>query len=338
MNKEQAEEYTQSLGQIVAGSYRQIAVAHDLGVPAALGMGVDDWVRDRLGGYIRMAIPERREAVKLLTDQGRSLREIGAILGVSHEQVRQDVNFLTTEREAATRARIAAERQAKDDHKREILEKKIEIDSRLHVGDFRKLAHLIPDQTAELVFTDPPYDRDAIPLYGAAALEAARILKPGGSMLCYCGHHILPEVLPVCSISNGSWIGADVHDGGPMTRMKHYGIIAGFNPIIWLVKGERGSTNFVCDTVLSPREKDVHPWQRSVKTARHFIEALTSPNGIVVDFFAGGGTTIIAARELNRQWIAFEINEDAAHAIMERLAAGSHDFQKFRNRLGASLV
>jgi site-specific DNA-methyltransferase (adenine-specific) len=71
------------------------------------------------------------------------------------------------------------------------------------------------------------------------------------------------------------------------------------------------------------RKKNTHPWQQAVKTAQHFISALTSPNGIVVDFFAGGGTTIVATFGLNRQWIAFEINEDAANAIMERLAAGS---------------
>jgi DNA-binding CsgD family transcriptional regulator len=257
MNKEQAEEYTQSLGQIVAGSYRQIALPHDLGVPGALGMRLDEWVHDRLGGYIRMAIPNRKKAVQKLTAEGRSMRQVAAILGISKSQVANDVQDWTAQREAASRARIAAERQARDDHKRKILEKRFKIDSRLHVGDFRKLAHLIPDESAELVFTDPPYDRDAIPLYGAAALEAARILQPGGSMICYCGHHMLPEVLPVMiQHLKYFWIGAAVHDGGPMTRMKYYGIIAGFKPLIWLVKGVRGiPANFVCNTVLSKQEK-----------------------------------------------------------------------------------
>ncbi len=38
MNKDDAEEYTQSLGQVVGGAWRQIALAKRLGVPKALGV------------------------------------------------------------------------------------------------------------------------------------------------------------------------------------------------------------------------------------------------------------------------------------------------------------
>src|SRR5215467_14191617 len=95
MNTADAEEFTQSLGQIVAGSWRQIALAKRLGVPAALNMDMEQWVRERLGGYIRLSIPERQQAVKELTAQNYSLREVGEILGISHETVRGDVNNLT---------------------------------------------------------------------------------------------------------------------------------------------------------------------------------------------------------------------------------------------------
>ncbi len=66
MKKEDAEEFTQSLGQIVGGSWQQIALAKRLGVPQALGLTVDAWVNQRLGGYVRMSVEDRRKAVKEL--------------------------------------------------------------------------------------------------------------------------------------------------------------------------------------------------------------------------------------------------------------------------------
>src|SRR5213076_1993519 len=125
--------------------------------------------------------------------------------------------------------------QMKDDQAKAAFRKiKSKLPPDLHVGDFRKLAHVIPDGTAELVFTDPPYDRESIPLYEAAAKEAARVLKPGGSMICYCGHLIVPDVLPLMAEHiDYFWIGAHVHDGGPMSRMQQFGVVAGFKPLLW---------------------------------------------------------------------------------------------------------
>jgi phage N-6-adenine-methyltransferase len=94
MNAIDAEEYTQSLGQIVAGAWRQIALAHRLGVPAALGYkktdGLRRWVEERLGGYIKMTVNERREAVAELAAEGHSKREVAAIVGTDETTVRRD--------------------------------------------------------------------------------------------------------------------------------------------------------------------------------------------------------------------------------------------------------
>lgn len=90
MKREDAEEFTQSLGQIVGGSWRQIALAKKLGVPKALGLSVDEWVHQRLGGYVRLSINDRREAVEELSDEGLSNRAIGEVLGVDESTVRED--------------------------------------------------------------------------------------------------------------------------------------------------------------------------------------------------------------------------------------------------------
>jgi N6-adenosine-specific RNA methylase IME4 len=114
MKHEDAEEFTQSLGQIVGGSWRQIALAKRLGVPQVLGLSTEDWVQQRLGGYIKLSIPDRREAVKELTADGDSTRDVAEIVGVSHATVAEDVKNLTAGAELAEkRAAKEAAREAR---------------------------------------------------------------------------------------------------------------------------------------------------------------------------------------------------------------------------------
>ena len=47
------------------------------------------------------------------------------------------------------------------------------------------------------------------------------------------------------------------------------------------------------------------------------ILASTKPNDVVLDTFAGSGTTCALAQDLNRKWIAIELNPDYAEMIKE---------------------
>ena len=91
IEREDAEEYTEALGQIFGASYRLILHAERQGIPAALEMSTQEWVEERLGGYVRMSIPERREAVAELTEgEGLSNVKAAEILGVGEATVRRD--------------------------------------------------------------------------------------------------------------------------------------------------------------------------------------------------------------------------------------------------------
>jgi transposase-like protein len=91
ISKEDAEEWTQSLGQIASGAYRQIALADKLGVPEALGYpSLRDWVTERMGGYIRYSVEERRKIVEELNANGESLPKIAQILGVDASTLYKD--------------------------------------------------------------------------------------------------------------------------------------------------------------------------------------------------------------------------------------------------------
>jgi hypothetical protein len=230
--------------------------------------------------------------------------------------------------ENLVRSLDAVFRQASDDKRRKALHSRVKVASGLHVGDFRELSPgLIADESVELVFTDPPYDRDSLPLYGAAAKEAARILKPGGSMLIYSGGLQLPEeVAAMCQHLEWCWPCGSLHLDHP-NQMIRLGIENRIRLILWFVKGYRGDTQtFVSDVVTGERQKDVHDWQQHVEDAEYYIEKLTIKGGTVVDFCVGSGTTLVAAQKLGRQWIGFEIDKDTAKAASERLR--SHDVEQ----------
>jgi DNA modification methylase len=74
------------------------------------------------------------------------------------------------------------------------------------------------------------------------------------------------------------------------------------------------------DTVRSGREKDIHEWQQAIAEARYFIQKLCTPGGCVVDFFLGSGTTAVAAAELGRRFIGYEINAATIERAARRIA------------------
>lgn len=65
-------------------------------------------------------------------------------------------------------------------------------DERIIIGDFRDRAAMIPDNSLSLIFTDPPYDRQAQKLFPDLGAFAAAKLIEGGSLLCYVGQTQIP--------------------------------------------------------------------------------------------------------------------------------------------------
>ncbi len=192
----------------------------------------------------------------------------------------------------------------------------------LYHGDFRKIGHNIPDASVDLIFTDPPYDRKAIPLFDGLGEFAARVLRPGGSLITYVGQIQLPDAITDLAKHLRYWWTCSCYHSGPtLLRMNEYGIINGWKPMLWFVKETRGDKNtFVNDVATGTREKSHHEWQQAEAEARYFVELLTEPDGFVVDPFCGGGTTPAACIGLGRKWAAFEIDEANLASASLRIA------------------
>jgi hypothetical protein len=210
--------------------------------------------------------------------------------------------------------------------KAEAVKRRRNIDG-LRLGDFREIGNKIPDDSVDLIFTDPPYDRKAIELFDGLGEFAARVLRPGGSLIAYIGQIQLPDAVADLSKHLRYWWTCSCYHSGPtLLRMNEYGIVNGWKPMLWFVKGTRGDkTTFVNDVATGTREKSHHEWQQSEAEARYFIELLTEKDGFVVDPFCGGGTTPAACIALERQWAAFEIDEatisNAAERVIQSLNA-----------------
>lgn len=191
----------------------------------------------------------------------------------------------------------------------------------LYLGDFREIGDKIPDASVDLIFTDPPYDRKAIKLFEPLGEFAARVLRPGGSLIAYIGQIQLPDAVADLSKHLRYWWTCSCYHSGPtLLRMNEYGIVNGWKPMLWFVKETRGDkTTFVNDVATGTREKSHHEWQQSEAEARYFIELLTEKDGFVVDPFCGGGTTPAACIALGRKWAAFEIDEANLSRASERI-------------------
>lgn len=70
----------------------------------------------------------------------------------------------------------------------------------------------------------------------------------------------------------------------------------------------------------------LHPTQKPVRIVAPLIEYSVPPGGIVVDLFAGSGTTAEAARILGRRCVAFEIDERYCEVAARRLSQQAFDF------------
>lgn len=192
----------------------------------------------------------------------------------------------------------------------------------LHVetGDFRELGLKLPADSVDLIFTDPPYDTDSVPLYGDLAALAARVLRPGGSLICYAGHHAVPAILELMGPHLRFWWLISCQHSGSAARLQGVRVYVGWKPLLWFVKERRDGDEYVSDCIQSePVAKEHHGWEQSPVEARYYIEHLTPPGGVVLDPMAGGGTTLLAALELGRQYHGFELSEDRAQVARARL-------------------
>lgn len=72
----------------------------------------------------------------------------------------------------------------------------------------------------------------------------------------------------------------------------------------------------VCGTF---KERVNHPCQMPEGVLERIIRAASNPGDLVIDPFAGSGTTLVVAKKLGRRFLGCELSEEYADAVRERL-------------------
>ena len=165
-------------------------------------------------------------------------------------------------------------------------------------GDFREKCKDIADNSIDLIFTDPPYNKGWLPFYEPLGKIAFRVLNEGGSLVMYAGHYALPQIFDYMKNSGLKyWWQIVVTHPGSSARMFSRNVSVTYKPLLWYAKGPRPKIlEFIKDSVESKRpDKTLHLWIQSTDEAEHVISKLTNPNDVVLDPLLGTGTTAIAA-------------------------------------------
>jgi len=204
----------------------------------------------------------------------------------------------------------------------------------IYTGDARLLAPPIPNESIDLILTDPPFgigydygnsykdDPKAYPdLVRWIVGECNRLIKPGGLCFVYVAQLRLRHVWPL--FPDDSRIFAACKG---WVQMRPTAVQYAYDPVIFWQKGRRvwsgrdwhvaapahidpTKANFVAD----------FPCPRPLDTISYIVQNWSESGNIVLDWFMGSGTTAVAAKMLSRHWLGFEIDPQVAERARLRV-------------------
>ncbi|OPZ63912.1 MAG: Modification methylase DpnIIB [Firmicutes bacterium ADurb.Bin506] len=181
----------------------------------------------------------------------------------------------------------------------------------------------IEDESVDFVITDPPYPQEYLHTYSDLSKLAARVLKPGGSLLAMTGEMYLPEVITRLSeCMTYHWTVAYLTPGGQAVQVWPRKVNAFWKPVLWYVKGEYTGdwVGDVTRSAVNDNDKRHHDWGQSESGMADLIERFTKPGDTILDPFVGGGTTAVVAVSMARYVIAADVDQKQLDITAGRLA------------------
>ena len=142
--------------------------------------------------------------------------------------------------------------------------------------------------------------------------ECRRVLKPGGVIAWAQGIKYL-EFFP-------QWFG-----GHQIWALVRFGASRQASGHIWIAQTrEQEGIRFPNKPgviLYAPMNglRELHPCPKTVEEMEWILDALTSPGQIVLDPFAGTGTTLVAAKRLDRRFIGCDLSPNYCSIAKRRL-------------------
>ncbi|MFV0519966.1 MAG: DNA-methyltransferase [Lachnospirales bacterium] len=224
----------------------------------------------------------------------------------------------------------------------------------LHNNDCFEFIKTMPDNSVDLILTDPPYNiaqystgninlpgREAlnndIAEWDNVALEPKelledfkRILKPKGNIFIFTSYNLIGKWHEAFDSEYDTFQFFIWHKTNPAPKIYKNGFLNSCEMIIcmwnkghtWNFTKQNEMHNFFESPIcMSPeRLKDPkHPAQKPVKLLKHIINIASNPGDVVFDPFMGVGSTGVAAVELERKFGGCEIDETYFKASEKRI-------------------
>jgi len=94
--------------------------------------------------------------------------------------------------------------------------------------------------------------------------------------------------------------------------------VGGYNEAAFLRYFERPDNQL--DMSFAPNEAGLHPTQKPVRLMQALVELTTQPGQLIFDPFCGSGSTLVAARNVNRRYLGCDIDPQHVATSLSRLA------------------
>jgi DNA modification methylase len=230
--------------------------------------------------------------------------------------------------------------------------------NKIYLMDCVKGIKDIANESVDLIITDPPYnigqnnkrtkvgnvimtnkeawgewdnyDPAEFEIFFVTYLkECFRILKRGGVMYCFSarednGFYIHKAVDIGFNYLNSLCIVKD----NPLPQFTKTNYRSAFELCFYVCKGDKPTTfNFIsqkeCINVyryLIGRKDTKHPTEKPLNFFKKLIKISSNEGDLVFDGFMGSGTTAVASKQLNRNFLGFEINDKYLAMANKRLS------------------
>jgi hypothetical protein len=194
--------------------------------------------------------------------------------------------------------------------------------NQIYTGDARELGEGIPNESVDLIFTDPPYLKEYLYLYEWLAEFSARVLKPEGFLMTYVGGYWKDEIMSYMRPHLDYFWDYTLIMGDNASMVWQRLTIARAKALLcYRPKGGIGMprTSILGMYTGSGHATGYHNWQQDEDTARYYIDCFTHSGDLVLEPFTGGGTTQAVCKVLGRPCVGFEIDPESAEVARKRV-------------------